>query len=1087
MTANGAMYRLGLDLGTNSIGWAAVRLDEKGESRGLLDMGVRIFPDGRTPQRKESNAVERRLARGQRRRRDRYLQRRGKLMDCLVEFGLMPACEDDRRRLNDMDPYRLRAQALDDRLEPHQLGRALFHLGQRRGFKSNRKMQGDDESDASETREAISELRRQIKASGARTLGEFQAHRQEQGQPLRARQGVGLYPERAMYEAEFDELRKAQQPHHRLTDDQWDVLKEIIFFQRPLKPVDPGWCLLEEGEKRAAKALPISQEIRMLQEVNNLRVRVGTEPERPLDGRERERAMKRLREGKDIALGKGRDNTPAKPTRDLGLPSDAVFNLAAGGRKSIKGDETAGRLMKSKRSKTEPERMLFGNRWLEMPLDERNNIVSFLLQAETSEDVHRKATEDWRLDQKQAEALANVPLASGYGNLSEKAMAKLLPHLLRGRVYSDAVLDAGYPSHSDFRNDEAHDRLPYYGVVLPRAVVGANPAKDPRIDGEPARHGRLANPTVHIGLNQLRRVVNGLIDAYGKPEEIVVEVARDLKMGREAKANLNRQQRGNEKRNDRRREMLESMGVQVTPGTMRKLRLWEQQGTPQARVCPYTGRQISCRMAVSSETEVDHILPFSRTLDNAESNMVVCIAGANRDKGDRSPYEAFGHSPAGYDYEGIVSRVANWPRNKRWRFDKDAMERYEGERGFLDRQLNEASYLSRTARAYLAYLYDEKSDGRVRVRAVPGRMTALLRRGWGLEGILRVTSEGVVIRGKQRDDHRHHAIDAFVVANTTQGLLQRFASASASRGGVAEDRLAAVVGEVMPWDGFNRNQLRSCLDRLVVSYKSDHGAVGRGTTGQLHNETAYGLIEVSEDGTSKVVTRKMLSDLKRRSDLDCVRDPVLRTALIELWDGTDAKNDTERAAVFAERAWVKGVVVGDKYQQVRRVRITDEQRVIPIKDHAGKPYKGYLPGGNEFADVWKMRDGSWQLVVVPRFHANQPDFDIEEFRPKTSRGKHKGKPDPTAERLMRIRIDDMGALGEGLSLRIVRVRKITNPSNNSPSVVLDDHNEANVAQRVARKELREGKYYARKLQEAGFRVVKVDAIGRLNDPGAFLP
>ena len=1087
MTANGAMYRLGLDVGTNSIGWAAIRLDEKGRPCGLLDMGVRVFPDGRSPQSKTSNAVERRLARGQRRRRDRYLQRRGKLMDSLIEFGLMPTCEVDRRRLNDMDPYRLRAQALDSRLEPHQLGRALFHLGQRRGFKSNRKTQGDDESDASETREAISELRRQIKASGARTLGEFQALRQEQGQPLRARQGVGLYPERAMYEAEFDELRKAQQPHHRLSDDQWDVLKEIIFFQRPLKPVDPGWCLLEKGEKRAAKALPISQEFRMLQEVNNLRVRVGTEPERPLDAHERECAMKRLRSGKDIALSNGRDNIPAKPTKDLGLPSDTVFNLAAGGRKSIKGDETAGRLMKRRKSKTEPERMLFGIRWLEMPLEERNEIVRFLLQAEEPEDVHRKAIADWNLDTVQAETLANIPLTDGYGSLSEKAMSKLLPHLLEGRVYSDAALEAGYPSHSDFRNEEAHDKLPYYGVVLPRAVVGADPAKDPRIDGEPARHGRLANPTVHIGLNQLRRVVNGLINAYGKPEEIVVEVARDLKLGREAKANLNQRQIENRKRNERRREMLEAMGMSPTPGTIRKLRLWEQQGEPQARVCPYTGRQLSVHMVLSSQTEVDHILPFSRTLDNSEANMVVCIAGANRDKGDRSPYEAFGHNPGEYDYKAIQSNAVGLPNNKRWRFDKDAMERYEGERGFLDRQLSETSYLSRTARAYLAYLYDEKGEGRVRVRAVPGRMTALLRRGWGLEGILRVTSEGVVVRGKQRDDHRHHAIDAFVVANTTQGLLQGFASASASRGGVAEDRMAAVAGEVLPWEGFNRNQLRSCLDRLVVSYKPDHGSVGRGTTGQLHNETAYGLIEANEDGTSRVVVRRMLSDVKRRSDFDSVRDTALKAALIELWDGIEAKSDTERAAVFAERAQVKGVEVGGKYQQVRRVRMTDKQRVILIgRDHAGNPYKGYLPGGNEFAAVWKMRDGNWQMVVVPRFHANQSDFDIEEFRPRTSQGKHKGYPDPVAKRLMRIRIDDMGALGEGQDLRIVRVRKISNSSKRT-LVFLDNHNEANVASRVAKKELKEEKYSAKQLKEAGFRIVKVDEIGQLNDPGPFQP
>ena len=74
----------------------------------------------------------------------------------------------------------------------------------------------------------------------------------------------------------------------------------------------------------------------------------------------------------------------------------------------------------------------------------------------------------------------------------------------KGLGYSDAVLAAGYPHHSDFRNAESRERLPYYGEVLPRDAVGADPTKDPEKDGEPARYGRIANPTVHIGLNQLR-------------------------------------------------------------------------------------------------------------------------------------------------------------------------------------------------------------------------------------------------------------------------------------------------------------------------------------------------------------------------------------------------------------------------------------------------------------------------------------------------------------------------------------------------------------------------------------------------------
>ncbi len=1090
-------YRLGLDLGTNSIGWAAVRLDEDDDPCGILDMGVRVFPDGRNPQDKQSLAVQRRVPRGQRRRRDRYLQRRADLLDALAVYGLMPPDEDARKFVERLDPYALRARALDHVLTTFELGRALFHLNQRRGFKSNRKSDEDsDESGA--VKDAAEALDKQMTAAQTRTLGEFLYQRRRKGQPVRFRNlGAGttakyeFYPTRQMFEDEFDLIRKAQATHHALRADQWESLKEdIIFFQRPLEPVDPGRCLLEEGEPRAARALPVAQEFRMLQEVNNLKVRVGIEPERLLDADERARALQRLRSGKDIKISIGKEDKAAKPTGDLGLPSGTTFNLARGGRNAIKGDETATRLMKRGKKKERPEQEMFGTRWLQLSLDERNDIVRFLLKTEDPEVVRLMALDDWGLEEAAAGAVAEVAPPTGYSNLSEKAIRKILPYLETGLVFSDAVLAAGYPSHSDFRSDEALERLPYYGVVLERDAIGADPSKDPDKDGEPARYGRFPNPTVHIGLNQIRRVVNRLIDVYGKPREIVVELARDLKANREQKRRYQLQQREGEKTNERFRKMIESAGQQVTAHVLRKLRLWEEQGPPQARVCPYTGRQLSCTMVMDSRTEIDHILPFSQTLDDSIANKIVCLTRANRDKGDRSPHKAFGHSPPGYDYDGILSHAAKLPGNKRWRFDLNAMERFKGERDFLDRQLNETRYLSRTARKYLACLYDEKTQG-PKVRAIPGQMTARLRRGWELERMLHADLQTGDIVRKQRDDHRHHAIDAFVVANTTQGLLQRFARASGASHDT-ERKLEAVAGTALPWEGFDRGQLKPFLDHLVVSYKPDHGTRGHEgkTTGQLHNETAYGLVKFVENGPSQVVVRKPLSALKIPKDLKSVRDPALRDALKKLW--AEVKAAGGNATEFAERAATDGVPLNGRLQRARRVRVVQNLQVIPISPRetpAGKPYKGYKSDSNEFADVWEVRVGkdrkggwktTWKIVVVPTFEANQRCFNIDKFRPLTSRGQHRGKPDPTAKRLMRLHKNDMGALGEGAGRRIVQVRQCY-----TASVVLADHNEADVDGRERKGELDRNKsiYSATRLLQEGFRKVGVDEIGRVLDPG----
>ena len=157
-SADSRRYRLGLDLGTNSIGWTAVRLNAREEPAGILGLGVRIFPDGRNPTDGSSLAVDRRFARGQRRRRDRYLKRRGDLLKLLIKYGLMPEDDAERKKLANRDPYKLRAAALNRSLHSHELGRALFHLDQRRGFKSNRKA-GPDENEAKKARTEIDALR----------------------------------------------------------------------------------------------------------------------------------------------------------------------------------------------------------------------------------------------------------------------------------------------------------------------------------------------------------------------------------------------------------------------------------------------------------------------------------------------------------------------------------------------------------------------------------------------------------------------------------------------------------------------------------------------------------------------------------------------------------------------------------------------------------------------------------------------------------------------------------------------------------------------------------------------------------------
>lgn len=192
-------YRLALDIGSNSIGWAIFLLRRAHDNGrfypyAIVRAGSRVFPDGRHPKSKESNAVERRVARGHRRRRDRYLRRRSSMLRQLVKYGFFPKSLAERKALVQLDPFELRARGLDHELTPEEFGRALFHINQRRGFKSNRKTDSKD-TDSGVMKQAITAFKEKLKKEGARTVGEMLYKRIQEGLPARARLRTYVIPQ----------------------------------------------------------------------------------------------------------------------------------------------------------------------------------------------------------------------------------------------------------------------------------------------------------------------------------------------------------------------------------------------------------------------------------------------------------------------------------------------------------------------------------------------------------------------------------------------------------------------------------------------------------------------------------------------------------------------------------------------------------------------------------------------------------------------------------------------------------------------------------------------------------------------------
>ena len=1052
-------WRLGLDVGTNSLGWAALSLDN-GRPSGLIGAGVRIFSDGRNPKDGSSLAVQRREPRSARRNRDRYLKRRSEFMERLIHHGLMPADDIERKKLETNDPWILRAKGLKEKLSLHEFGRALFHLQQRRGFQSNRKTDRAD-SDKGAIAEATQQTKYKLEEENARTLGELfgrprletlaQNAEVEKGKrkaqpPARVspysekgKMAYDYYPTRALIRDEFEQLWTAQKSLHgtSLSKAAYEELADTLFFQRPLKAQPVGKCTLDPKQERAPKALPSVQRLRIYQEINNLTWRSPGEAAQKLTLEQRNAVATKL-----LSVGKLTFSSMRKTV--LKLPANSLFNLESDKRKDLKGDETAAVLAASKR---------WGANWRDLSLLDQNRIVEQLLNEEDESRVVKWLCENFELPEEEARAVADAPLPDGHGSLCREVTSKLLTELEGEPItYDQAVIKAGYFSHSQLdHHGEILDQLPYYGEVLERHVAFGTGEPD---DHPEKRYGKIANPTVHVALNQIRRVLNALIKRYGPPSEIVVELARDLPLSAKGKSELNRSQKTNQDKNDKRRKLLEEHKQPDSYQNRLRLRLWEElnPGNALDRRCPYTGEQISIEKLFSAEVEIEHILPRSRTLDDSPANKTLSMREANRYKKERSPHEAFGESKDGYVWDNIAERAANMPPNKSWRFAEDAMGRFKDEdRDFMDRQLRSTQYIARLTSNYLVWLVGDPKL----VWVIPGRLTSDLRHHWGLNSILAGHNSEEAQPGdvaKNRNDHRHHALDAIVIALTDRSLLQAIATESGKEEHAGSSRLIQELSE--PWHGF-RDAVHTAMDTLIVSHKPDHGVQGA-----LHNDTAYGIAgEADKKGKRDVVHRVPLSSLAKPEKLALIRDDVIREKLIEATLGLSGK-DFISALLQA----------GENMQPpVRKIRILESMKVIPMRASSGHEYKAYKGDGNYCYDIYMGPKGKWTGEVITRYAANQPGFDV------TGKLSTDGKP-----LIMRIRGDDMLAITELNQTQYMRIAVIT-----SGKVSLAENRESNVDGRN-RDKSDPFKYLLAspsRLQKLQARLVHVDPSGRVFDPG----
>lgn len=990
---NSPRYVLGLDIGSNSIGSAWIDLQT-----GHIETGLSVFPAGvdeTDDKRGDPKNVKRRMARRTRITLARRASRKRELRALLIDRGLLPRAEADfRELLEKTDPWQLRRDGLDRVLTPHEFGRVLLHLSQRRGAIGLRETMPDapGEDEDGKVKAAIGAARAAMLQRRARSFGEFMhmlgcerrtpiqhaersPRREGSGvnewrSPIRNRSGnYEFAADRAMIRDEFSRLWAAQRgfsgPLSAILTDQLRLLlddpERRAWDADPNKsPAERAWyrdtyreggvlfgqrratwdmgtlgrCVLEPTERCASHADRHASYFRVVETVNNLRIVERGHAARSLNADERAKILHYLRGPLGTIKAKKKpgmvDGDRPKTTvtvMDLRQlmgwgkatkTSQYRFNIEADEDREINTDWFHRSIVHG--VFTEPV-------WGTMSEAQRESVNRAILKFDPDRPEHAErlragASIWWGLSPEQVQLLTvawkSRPPIEKRVKLSRRAIRNLLA--VMDREWPDA--DGGrrwitqiearklIASDEDFR--DVTTGAPLHPRARPRYAAGAKGlssrdrhymAKHP--DSLPPAP-MLTNPVVRKAIHEVRRHIMAHIQKQGrKPDRIVIELAREAKMSaKESDRTLLR----NRLRDRIRKDILGSLDLgSLKPNQQRaavdRVILSIQQGG----VCPLCANlvvkdSITARMAANGEgCELAHIVPRGIGGSSGLNNLVVAHTKCNRDMGRRTPREWWGDR-----FDEAFVRVAQIyenveriePKQARAAADEKLWSAYFSKRddeakllnfrksvqdiqGHTDRDLSDTRYATRQVMAYLAdALYEGKGlperGGDRLIFTTDGRWTGELRREWGLfrdvheaKGKGLSNAEEHSRKEKNRGDHRHHALDAVVVALTDRSVQSKFDERmkAADAAGISAEQFDRFCRDhpVNPPGAFaSAEDLRT---RAIAAIFGDdanpkpvcHRPVKRKLVGAMHEETLFGPVAT---GSGLYTGRKSAVDLK---------------------------------------------------------------------------------------------------------------------------------------------------------------------------------------------------------------------------------
>ena len=1040
---------LGLDLGVGSIGWCLIALDAQGDPAEILGMGSRVVPltnlgDDKAFSKGEAfTANQKRTARRTMRRGfARYQLRRYRLRRELEKVGMLPDTALIQLPLLELWELRERAATAGERLTLPELGRVLCHINQKRGYRHVKSDaaaivgdEGEKKKDSNSAYLAGIRANDEKLQDEHKTVGQYFAEQLRQNQSESPTGGISYRIKdqifsRQRYIDEYDQIMAAQRVHYLdiLTDAFIRMLRdEVIFMQRPLKSCKHlvSLCEFEKqekvmrvqqddgkggrqfverkvkfGPKVAPKSSPLFQLCRIYEAVNNIRLTRPDGSPRDITREERAKIVAHLQSSASLSFA-----ALKKLLKEKALIADQLTTKSG-----LKGNSTRVALAAALQPYSQYHHLLdmeLETRMMTIQLtDEETGEVTerevavvtdsyvrqplyrlwHILYSIEERDAMRRALitqlgmKEEDLDGGLLDQLYRLDFVKpGYGNKSAKFICKLLPQLQQGLGYSEACAAVGY----------RHSNSPTSEEITERTLLEKIPL---------LQRNELRQPLVEKILNQMINLVNALKAEYGV-DEVRVELARELKMSREERERMAEGNRRREKENKAIAEKIQECGLFPTKSRIRKYMLWEEAGEK----CLYCGQILTLSQCLNGDDmEVEHIIPKSVLYDDSYGNKTCACRRCNKEKGNRTALEYI--RAKGWEAEymerinGLLDKKAiSYSKHQRLRWLKEDIPS-----DFLERQLRLTQYISRQAMAIL-------QQGIRRVSASEGGVTARLRSLWGYDDILhtlnldrydsmgeteRVSREGETtekLRIKdwsKRKDHRHHAIDALVVASTRQGYIQRLNRVS------SESEREAMSGEIEVQKATKTDKL-SLLERwltqrphlsvravsdkvaeILISYRPGKRVVTRGRNiyrkktadgqevtcvqrgvlvprGELMEASLYG--KILSQGRERIVKRYPLHDLKGE-----VVDPRLRELIAEYNQEITSKVKAKGAPLYLDAA---------EKQEVRSVRCYVDKpsvaKAIPIRfDECGRAITFVQSGNNHHLALYRTPKGKLVGSIV---------------------------------------------------------------------------------------------------------------------------